>query len=159
MVFTKNKILWWICIEILILITFAIGVVIRVANDDYSDVDIIVTFSVLGFCLVLLVLTVACYFRSLDKETLKDTSSVKINILDQGKLWMKMKPVHKDFASDCAICLLPKDSTSHTIVQISCKHDYHDKCIEKCFQKTGNVQCPECRQDAIDHQTIQPTPV
>ncbi|XP_062584379.1 uncharacterized protein LOC134246119 [Saccostrea cucullata] len=151
MAFTDNRILWWIGIEILILITFAVGVVVRVADAKYSDEDIIITFCVLAICLILLMITVACYFRSLNNETAKESSAVKVNVLDQGKIWMKMKPIHKDFASDCAICLLPKDSDTHSIVQISCKHDYHNKCIEECFHKMGSLQCPECRQDAKDY--------
>lgn len=150
MALTKNRILWWIGIELLILIVFAIGVVVRVAGDNQSDVDIIVTFAVLGFCLLLLLVTVAVYLRSYENETSKKKNGF-VNILDQRKLAMKLKPVHKNFASDCAICLLPKDSTAHNIVQISCSHDYHEKCIKECFQKMDSLQCPKCRQKAEDH--------
>lgn len=118
MALTKNRILWWIGIELLILIVFAIGVVVRyvlnymyvnptlfsfswsrvfvckqtgyvkkrtsklnhwfffpnrVAGDNQSDVDIIVTFAVLGFCLLLLLVTVAVYLRSYENETSKVT--------------------------------------------------------------------------------------
>lgn len=153
MALTKNRILWWIGIELLILIVFAIGVVVRVAGDDQSDLDIIVTFTVLGFCLLLLIVTVAIYLRSYENETSKKKKAF-VNILDQRKLAMKLKPIHKNFASDCAICLLPKDSTSHNIVQISCSHNYHEKCIKECFQKMDSLQCPECRQSAKDHPLI-----
>nr|XP_022300790.1 E3 ubiquitin-protein ligase RNF13-like [Crassostrea virginica] len=137
-----------------ILIVFAVGVVVRVAGDNQSDTDIIVTFSVLGFCLVLLMITVAIYLRSRENRTPKERKGVGISILDQGKLGMKMRPVHKEFASDCAICLLPKESKSHTIVQISCKHNYHKKCIKECFKKMKSTQCPECRQEAEDFPAV-----
>lgn len=153
MALTKNRMLWWIGIELLILIVFAIGVVVRVAGNNQSDVDIIVTFAVLGFCLLLLIVTVAIYLRSCENETSKKKNGF-VNVLDQRKLAMKLKPVHKNFASDCAICLLPKESTSQNIVQISCRHDYHEKCIKECFQKMDSLQCPKCRQNAQDHPPI-----
>lgn len=43
------------------------------AGDDQSDLDIIVTFTVLGFCLLLLIVTVAIYLRSYENETSKVT--------------------------------------------------------------------------------------
>ena len=46
-------------------------VLCRVAGDNQSDTDIIVTFSVLGFCLVLLMITVAIYLRSRENRTPK----------------------------------------------------------------------------------------
>lgn len=59
----------------------------RVAGDDQSDLDIIVTFTVLGFCLLLLIVTVAIYLRSYENETSKVTfmyGHARISMGDRG---------------------------------------------------------------------------
>lgn len=57
------------------------------AGDDQSDLDIIVTFTVLGFCLLLLIVTVAIYLRSYENETSKVTfmyGHARISMGDRG---------------------------------------------------------------------------
>lgn len=53
------------------------------AGDDQSDLDIIVTFTVLGFCLLLLIVTVAIYLRSYENETFM-YGHARISMGDRG---------------------------------------------------------------------------
>jgi len=49
--------------------------------------------------------------------------------------------------NECPICL-EKFNKNEKIIELSCKHNYHDKCIKE-WMNNNNNSCPNCRGNII----------
>ena len=55
----------------------------------------------------------------------------------------------------CPICYEDIDVSTTGLMQMTCKHSYHFKCISTWFSK-GNSSCPMCRKDAGELELLNP---
>ncbi|XP_062584380.1 uncharacterized protein LOC134246120 [Saccostrea cucullata] len=135
-----------ITIEILTLFVYLFCILINIlSGSKFSQRDTIFTAVVFSTCCTILGITVLFACRSQNG----------VSQITNRKMYHKLPPGQRLHASDCAICLSPKEPTSSSLVQLSCKHDYHEKCIKECFKKTGDNRCPKCRAILRDVSTLK----
>lgn len=135
-------------IEILTLTVYVFCILLNViCGSKFSQRDTIFSAVVFVVCCVILVATVvlACRARTTTRITQTTKAYRKLQQSNQSH-----------YASDCAICLSPKDPTLSPIAKLGCHHDYHRDCIEECFKKTRDPRCPNCRRTPSDISSLTP---
>ncbi|XP_078333361.1 uncharacterized protein LOC144625606 [Crassostrea virginica] len=137
-------------IEVLTLLVYGFCILLNVVSGSkFTQRDTIFSAGVFGSCCVILVLTIALACRARTKD------SAHIVQITCTKSYQKLQPKNiRHYGSDCAICLSPKDPTSSSLIQLGCQHDYHKDCIKECFEKTGDLRCPKCRQAPSDMPSL-----
>ncbi|XP_048780571.1 uncharacterized protein LOC125683465 [Ostrea edulis] len=142
-----NRFVLAITIEILTLFMYISCILINVfCGSKFTKRDIIFTAFVFSTSFTIFGITVFFACKSRTAYTLQTTNR---------KLYSRLHPGQRLHASDCAICLSPKEPASSSLARLSCNHDYHTKCIKECFEKTGDIRCPKCRQTSKDVSSLK----
>ncbi|XP_061163669.1 RING finger protein 150-like [Saccostrea echinata] len=142
----KNRLCQWISIELAALIMFIICIILQIINGSkFSINDIVFVTVVLVVCLTILILTVYFFANSGSSEDKRKLVDV---VTEEKEICRKLRPLHKMIESDCPICLATMQCSS--LVQLSCAHDYHEKCVKEWFVISRDFRCPQCREECQD---------
>ncbi|XP_021358166.1 uncharacterized protein LOC110453518 isoform X2 [Mizuhopecten yessoensis] len=132
----KNNFIRWIFTEILACSIITIFTVARLSQGaELRKADILFFAFAIGACMVAILITIAC------RLTVR-RCTIKRN---HGSLQ----------GSDCAICLEEQNVMVKPVVEITCRHTYHQSCISKYFEIDKTANCPQCRRPLGQFSTTE----
>ncbi|XP_060068121.1 uncharacterized protein LOC132548283 isoform X3 [Ylistrum balloti] len=123
---------------------------------EFSKGDIIFIAVVIGACVVAIIITIVCHLACRRRSSKGNQASLLgICCCYDNNVNSRFKVVSQKMGSDCAICLEEKNMMIKPVVEITCKHTYHQACISKCLEMDKRAKCPQCRRQPGQFSTTE----
>ncbi|XP_060068017.1 uncharacterized protein LOC132548213 [Ylistrum balloti] len=124
---------------------------------DFSNGDILFISIVIGVCIVGIIITTVCHlhYRKIRSNKENKATLRSICFCCDCNVNSRLKVVSRKMGSDCAICLEEKNMMIKPVVEITCKHTYHQACISKCLEMDKRAKCPQCRRQPGHFSTTE----
>ncbi|XP_033732510.1 uncharacterized protein LOC117321970 isoform X9 [Pecten maximus] len=123
---------------------------------EFSKGDIIFIAVVIGACVVAIIITIVCHLACRRRSNKGNQASLLgICCCYDNNVNSRFKVVSQKMGSDCAICLEEKNMMVKPVVEITCKHTYHQACISKCLEMDKRAKCPQCRRQPGQYSTTE----
>lgn len=139
----------WIIMEVAVIIISITGTLMKMSQGaEFSKGDIIFIAVVIGACVVAIIITIVCHLVCRRRGSTKGNQDSLLGICCcyDNNVNSRFKVVSQNMGSDCAICLEEKNMMQKPVVEITCKHTYHQACISKCLEMNKKAKCPQCRR-------------
>ncbi|XP_033732502.1 uncharacterized protein LOC117321970 isoform X2 [Pecten maximus] len=128
----------------------------RSQGAEFSKGDIIFIAVVIGACVVAIIITIVCHLACRRRSNKGNQASLLgICCCYDNNVNSRFKVVSQKMGSDCAICLEEKNMMVKPVVEITCKHTYHQACISKCLEMDKRAKCPQCRRQPGQYSTTE----
>ncbi|XP_021358155.1 uncharacterized protein LOC110453516 isoform X6 [Mizuhopecten yessoensis] len=128
----------------------------RSQGAEFSKGDIIFIAVVIGACVVAIIITIVCHLACRRRSNKGNQASLLgICCCYDNNVNSRFKVVSQKMGSDCAICLEEKNMMIKPVVEITCKHTYHQACISKCLEMDKRAKCPQCRRHPGQFSTTE----
>nr|XP_022313105.1 receptor homology region, transmembrane domain- and RING domain-containing protein 3-like [Crassostrea virginica] len=134
-----------LCLEVIALLMFVSYIIIqKYIGATFNTSDVAFITSVLVVCLIILCITV--YFCATSSSMCEIHTCIRKqeHTVSRDDISRKLLPIQTKYAEfECPICLTTVQSP---VAQLSCKHNYHERCIREWFSTSRDFRCPECRR-------------
>ncbi|XP_021358156.1 uncharacterized protein LOC110453516 isoform X7 [Mizuhopecten yessoensis] len=156
-IFEKSKILLLLGVEGFVLSVVILENVLKWSQGaEFSKGDIIFIAVVIGACVVAIIITIVCHLACRRRSNKGNQASLLgICCCYDNNVNSRFKVVSQKMGSDCAICLEEKNMMIKPVVEITCKHTYHQACISKCLEMDKRAKCPQCRRHPGQFSTTE----
>ncbi|XP_078333363.1 uncharacterized protein LOC111118093 isoform X3 [Crassostrea virginica] len=136
-----------LCLELVALLMFVSCIILqKYTGATFNTSDVAFITSVLVICLIILCITIC--FCATSSSGCKIHLSKEEQTVTKEDVSRKLMPIQNDFAEfECPICLTTVQSP---LAQLSCKHNYHERCIREWFSTSRDFRCPKCRRVCKD---------
>ncbi|XP_069121282.1 uncharacterized protein [Argopecten irradians] len=147
----------WILTESTTFTIFSIYTIVQLSQGaEFSKGDIIFIAVVIGACVVAIIITIVCHLACRRRSNKGNQASLLgICCCYDNNVNSRFKVVSQKMGSDCAICLEEKNMMVKPVVEITCKHTYHQACISKCLEMDKRAKCPQCRRQPGQYSTTE----
>ncbi|XP_021358152.1 uncharacterized protein LOC110453516 isoform X3 [Mizuhopecten yessoensis] len=140
----------------LLLMVLVLCVYRKSQGAEFSKGDIIFIAVVIGACVVAIIITIVCHLACRRRSNKGNQASLLgICCCYDNNVNSRFKVVSQKMGSDCAICLEEKNMMIKPVVEITCKHTYHQACISKCLEMDKRAKCPQCRRHPGQFSTTE----
>ncbi|XP_021358157.1 uncharacterized protein LOC110453516 isoform X8 [Mizuhopecten yessoensis] len=148
---------FWLFMEFLVVFLFALYSATKLSQGaEFSKGDIIFIAVVIGACVVAIIITIVCHLACRRRSNKGNQASLLgICCCYDNNVNSRFKVVSQKMGSDCAICLEEKNMMIKPVVEITCKHTYHQACISKCLEMDKRAKCPQCRRHPGQFSTTE----
>ncbi|XP_021358167.1 uncharacterized protein LOC110453518 isoform X3 [Mizuhopecten yessoensis] len=123
---------------------------------ELRKADILFFAFAIGACMVAILITIACRLTVRRCTIKRNHGSLQGTwCCCDNNVNSRVKFVSQKMGSDCAICLEEQNVMVKPVVEITCRHTYHQSCISKYFEIDKTANCPQCRRPLGQFSTTE----